>query len=89
MFTVSKVLLMSSAATIVQAGGCILLKPFAIVLFVMCSAVVMECSVLYPCCDVVLSMLLMMYGRKHFSIVFATTERSDMVCKKYHCLAFE
>ena len=39
MFTVSKVLLLSSATVIVCAGGAIWLNPFATVLFTVCSAV--------------------------------------------------
>ena len=49
MFIVSKVLLISSATMIVRAGGAILLNPFATVLFTVCSAVTVECCVLYPC----------------------------------------
>ena len=50
MFIVSKVLLISSATVIVRAGGAIWLNPFATVLFSVCSAVTVECCVLYPCC---------------------------------------
>ena len=32
------------------AGGAIWLNPFATVLFSVCSAVTVECCVLYPCC---------------------------------------
>ena len=49
MFIVSKALLISSATVIVHAGGAIWLKPFATVLFSVCSAVTVECCVLYPC----------------------------------------
>ena len=37
---------------IVRAGGAIWLNPFAMVLFSVCSAVTVECCVLYPCCRV-------------------------------------
>ena len=40
----------SSATVIVRAGGAIWLNPFATVLFNVCSAVTVECCVLYPCC---------------------------------------
>ena len=50
MFIVSKALLISSATVIVHAGGAIWLYPFATVLFSVCSAVTVECCVLYPCC---------------------------------------
>ena len=45
MFIVSKALLISSATVIVRAGGAIWLKPFATVLFSVCSAVTVECCV--------------------------------------------
>ena len=50
MFIVSKASLISSARMIVGAGGAIWLNPFATVLFSVCSAVTVECCVLYPCC---------------------------------------
>ena len=39
-----------SAIVIVRTGGAIWLNPFATVLFSVCSAVTLECYVLYPCC---------------------------------------
>ena len=50
MFIVSKALLISSATVIVRTWGAIKLNPIATVLFTMCSAVTVECCVLYPCC---------------------------------------
>ena len=50
MFIVSKAWLISSATVIVRVGGAIWLNPFATVLFTGCSAVTVECCVLYPCC---------------------------------------
>ena len=50
MFNVSKTLFVSSTTEIVHAGGTIWLNPFATVLFSVCSAVTVECCVLYPCC---------------------------------------
>ena len=50
MFIVSKALLISSATVIVRTGGAIWLNLFATVLFSVCSAVTVECCVLYPCC---------------------------------------
>ena len=50
MFIVSKALLISSATVIVRAGGVIWLNLFATVLFTVCSAVTVECCVLYLCC---------------------------------------
>ena len=50
MFIVSKALLISIATVNVRAGGAIWLNPLATVLFNVCSAVTVECCVLYPCC---------------------------------------
>ena len=60
MFIVSKVLLISSATVIVRAGGTIWLNPFATVLFPGCSAVTVECCVLYPFCVGVFGMFAVM-----------------------------
>ena len=63
MFIVSKALLISSATVIFRAGGAIWLNPFATVLFSVCSAVTVECCVLYPCCMGVFGMFAVMYGK--------------------------
>ena len=47
-------------------------------LFTVCSAVTVECCVLYPCCVGVFGMFAVMYERRLFSNVFAITERRDM-----------
>ena len=60
MFIVSKALLLSSAIVIVRAGGAIWLNPFATVLFSVCSAVTVECCVLYLCCMGVFGMFAVM-----------------------------
>ena len=60
MFIVSKALLISSVTVIVRAGGAIWLNPFATVLFSVCSAVTVECCVLYPCCMGVFGMFAVM-----------------------------
>ena len=60
MFIVSKALLISSATVIVRAGGAIWLNPFDTVLFSACSAVTVECCVLYPCCMDAFSMFAVM-----------------------------
>ena len=62
MFIVSKALLISSATVIVRAGGAIWLNPFATVLFSVCSAVTVECCVLYPCCMGVFGMLKQLFS---------------------------
>ena len=60
LFIVSKALLIQSATVIVCARGAIRLKPFATVLFTVCSAVTVECCVLYPCCVGVFAMFAVM-----------------------------
>ena len=60
MFIVSKALLISSAKVIVRAGGVIWLKPFATVLFTVCSVVTVDCCVLLPCCMDVFNMFAVM-----------------------------
>ena len=50
MFIVLKALLIPSTTVIVCSGGAIWLNPFATVIFSVCSAVTVECCVLYPCC---------------------------------------
>ena len=56
MFIVSKTLLISSATVIVRAWGATWLNPFDTV----CSAVTVECCVLYPCCVGVFGMFAVM-----------------------------
>ena len=60
MFIVSKALLISSAPVIVRAGGATWLNHFTRVLFSVCSAVTVECCVLYPCCMGVFGMFAVM-----------------------------
>ena len=60
LISVSKAFLISSATVIVRAGGAIWLNPFATVLFSVCSAVTVECCVLYPCCMGVFGMFAVM-----------------------------
>ena len=60
MFNVLKAMLISSATVIVRAWKSIWLNPFATVLFTVCSAVTVECCVLYPCCVGVFGMFAVM-----------------------------
>ena len=53
-------LFISSATVIVRAGAAIWLNPFAAVLFSVCSAVTVDCCVLYPCCMGVFGMITVM-----------------------------
>ena len=79
LFIVSKALLISSATVIVRTGGPIYwLNSFATVLFTMCTAVTVECYVLYPCCVGVFGMFSVMQGRRVFSSVLAISERRDI-----------
>ena len=48
------------------------------VLFMLCSAVLVEWLLLKPCCVEMCGMLFVMYGSSVFSGVFAITERSEM-----------
>ena len=59
-FIVSKALLISSATVIVGAGGAIWLNLFDTVLLKACSAVNVDCCVLYPCCVGVFGMFAVM-----------------------------
>ena len=59
-FIVSKALPTSSATVIIRAGEAIWLNPFATVLFSVCTAVTVECYVLYPCCMCVFGMFAVM-----------------------------
>ena len=78
MSTVPNALLMSSATVIVRSGGLFWLKPVAMVLFMFCSAVLLEWLLLKPCCVEMCGMLFVVYGSSVFSSVFAITERSEM-----------
>ena len=44
----------------------------------LCSAVLVECLVLNPCCVVMIGMFCVIYGRITFSSVFAITDRRDI-----------
>ena len=78
MLTVSNALFMSSATVIVRSGGLIWLKHVSMVLFMLCSAVLVEWFLLKPCCVEICGMLFVMYGSSVFSSVFDITERSEM-----------
>ena len=87
MLTVSNALLISSATVIVRSGGLFWLNPVVMVLFMLCSAVLVEWLLLKPCCVEMCGMLFVMYGSSVFSSVFAITERSEMglyICSYVH-----
>ena len=77
MFTVSSDLPMSNATAIVCVGGMCWLKPVATVLLMLCSAVLVDCLVLNPCCVVMFGMFCVIYGRIPFSSVLAITMKSS------------
>ena len=78
MVTVSNALLMSSATVIVRSGGLFRLKSVAMVLFMLCCAVLVEWLLLKPCCVEKCGMVFEMYGSSVVSSVLAITERSEM-----------
>ena len=77
MLTVLNALLMSSATVIVRSGGLFWLKPVAMVLFMLCSAVLVAWLLLKPYCVEMCGMLFVVYGSSVFSSIFIT-ERSEM-----------
>ena len=62
------------ATLIVRSGGLFWLKPVAMMLFMLCSAVLVEWLLLKHVCDVVCDV----YWSSVFSSVFAITERNEM-----------
>ena len=86
MFIVSKALLISSATVIVRAGGAIWLNPFATVLFSVCSAVTVECCVLYPCCMGVFGMLLLCKEEGSSPVSLQLLRGGIWACMRCPCL---
>ena len=78
MLTVANALLMYSATVIVRSCGWFWLNPVAMVLFILCIAVLVEWLHLKPCCVEMCGMVFVMYGSSVFSSVLAITERSEM-----------
>ena len=68
MLTVSNALRMSSATVIWRSGVLFWLKPVAMVLFMLCSAVHVEWFPLKPCCVEMCVILFVMYGSSVFSM---------------------
>ena len=69
MLTVTNALLMSSATVIVRSSSLFWLKPVAMMLFILCSAVLVEWLLLKPCCVEMCGMLFVMYASSVFSSV--------------------
>ena len=86
MFIVSKALLISSVTVIVRAGGAIWLNPFVTVLFSMCSAVTVECCVLYPCCMGCLVCLLLCKEEGSSPVSLQLLRGGIWACMRYPCL---
>ena len=64
MLTVSNALLMSSATVIVRSDGLFWLKPVAMVLCMLCRAVLVEWLLLKPCCVEMCGMLFLLSLRE-------------------------
>ena len=80
--TVSNALPMSSATVIVQSGDLFLLKPVAMVLFMLCSAVLKDWLLLKPCC---VEMLFVMYGSSVFYSVLLSLREVRWICMMCLC----
>ena len=78
MLTVSNGLLMSSVTVMVRYGSLFWLNPVAMVLFMLCSVVLVEWFLLKLCYVAMCGMLFVMYISSVFSSVYAMTERSEM-----------
>ena len=80
MLAVSNALLMSSATVIVRSGGLFWLKTVAMVLFMLCSAVLVEWFLLKPCCLEMCGMLFVMYGSSVFSSILLSLREVRCLC---------
>ena len=78
MLTVSNILLMSSATVSVRSSSLFWLKHVAIVLFVLCSTVLVGWLLLKSCCMEMCGMFFVMYRSSVFFSVFAITEKSEI-----------
>ena len=83
MLTVSDGLLMSSAIVIMR--GLFWLKLIAMVLFMLCSAVILEWLILKPCCVDMCGMLFVMYGSSVFSSILLALREVGWVCMMCLC----
>ena len=69
---------MFSATAIVRSGGLFSLNQVAMVVFMLCSAVLLEWLLLKPCYVEVCEILMVMYGNSVFSSIFAIAETGEM-----------
>ena len=79
-------LLMSSATVIARSGGLFWLKPVAMVLFMLCSAVLPEWLPLKPCCVEMCGLLFVMYGSSVVSSILLSLREVRWVCMMCLCL---
>ena len=84
MWTVSNALLMFSATVIVRSGGLFWLKLVAMVLFMLCSAVLVE-SILKPSCLEICGILFVMYGSSVFTSVLLSLREVRWACMMCPC----
>ena len=76
---------MSSATVVVRSVGFFWLNPVAMVLFMLCSAVVVERLLLKPWCVDMCGMLFVMYGSSGFSSVLLLPREVRWVCMMCLC----
>ena len=86
MLTVSNALLLSSATTIVRSGGWFWLKPVAMI-FMLCSAVLVELLLLKPCCMEICEIFFVMCNSSVLSSVLSLRE-VRWVCMMCLCSCF-
>ena len=78
-------MLISSATVSVRSGGLFWLEPVAMVLSMLCSAVLVELLLLKPCCVEMCGMLFVMYGSSILSSVFLSLREVSWVCMMCLC----
>ena len=83
MLTVLNAFLLSSATVIVPSGCLFWLKPVAMVLFMLCSAVRVEWLLLKTCGVEICGMLFVMYGRNVFYSVLLSLREVRCVCMMF------
>ena len=71
---------MSSATVIVRSGGLFWLKPVAMVLFMLCSTVLVEWLLLKSCCVEMCVILFLMYMSSVFSVFLLLLKEVRWVC---------
>ena len=80
MLNVLNDLLMPSSTAIVGSDGLFWLKPVAIGLFMLCSAVLVEWLLLKPCCVEMYGIFFVMYGSSVFSSVLLSLRAVRWFC---------